>query len=255
MRLRRAVKRSMASRYSARRWLRSVTSRALFRRASMRSSHAWVVFKLPESPRRHVWTWWMLPSGSTRPLQPIRNDWNLPSSLSVSAEANSWARRVMLKPTSGHLLDHFTDPPLWRIVDDRHLEAVAAGEARVGQELLGSCHIADGTLPALVVKGAHGRDRRAPRRVLAFPRYLVQRLAVDAVVERLPDPRVVGQRGAEVAGRVLLSGLVAHVDGDALVAEPGHVRHLEAPLALDGGGVGRRHLVHDGDVAGSQVGQ
>src|SRR2546426_3601804 len=37
----------------------------------------------------------------------------------------------------GHALQDLSDPTLLGIVDDRHLEAVAAGEAGIGQELLG----------------------------------------------------------------------------------------------------------------------
>ena len=87
---------SIASRYSARRWSTSLTSRARFRSASIFSSQASVVLRLP----LHVWFWWMLPSGSTRPLQPIWNACSLPSSSSFSADANSWGRSEMLKPAS-----------------------------------------------------------------------------------------------------------------------------------------------------------
>src|SRR5262245_30748671 len=79
----------------------------------------------------------------------------------------------------GHLLDHLTDPAVRRLVLHGHLEAVAIGEASVGQELLGARHVARRALSALVVEGAHRRDGRAVRRVLALPDDLVQRLAVD----------------------------------------------------------------------------
>src|SRR2546422_6575719 len=137
----------------------------------MASSHELVVFRVPP----HVWNWWMLPSGSTRPLQPTRNARSRPASLSSKAEANSDG---------------------------------AAGEAGVSQELLGLREIAGRALAALVVEGADRRDRRAARRVLTVPRDLVQRLAVDREIEGLAHARIVGQRGAEVAGRLGLAGLV-----------------------------------------------
>ena len=80
------------------------------------------------------------------------------------------------------------------------------------------------------------------------------RPAIDAELEGLAHARVVSQRRAEIAGRVRLAGLVAEVDGDALIAERSRSR-LEAPLALDSGRVGRRHLVHEVDIARFQIRQ
>src|SRR5437867_4549552 len=108
-----------------------------------------------------------------------------------------------------HLLDDLAGTPLARIVDDRQLEAVAAGQARVGQELLGAGHIAGRALAALVEEDADRRDRRAPRREEAVPGDLVQRFSIDAELERLANARVVGERRAEIARRVELAGLVS----------------------------------------------
>src|SRR5207244_12296887 len=94
-----------------------------------------------------------------------------------------------------HPLDDFAEPALLGIVDQRHLERVAAGEAGVGQELLGLREVAGWALAALVVEGADRRDRRAPGRVLAVPRHLVQGLAVAGELEGRPRPRIAGARG------------------------------------------------------------
>ena len=140
-----------------------------------------VAFRLP----LHVWTWWMLPSGSTRPLQPMRNAWCLPSSLSVSGRGELLRRAADVEAGLARPCRWMTSPTrrCARVVDDRHLEAVAAGQPGVGQELLGPRHVAARALAALVEEDADRRDRRAARRVLAVPRHLVQGLAVDAELE------------------------------------------------------------------------
>ena len=165
------------------------------------------------------------------------------------------AQRDVEAGLTRHLLDDLGHAAFAGIVDHRHLEAVATGVPGVGQELLGARHVAPGALPALVEEDADRRDRRAARRVETVPRDLVQRLPIDAELERFANARVVGQRRPEVGGRVLLARLVAQVDRDALIAEPGHVRQLELSLALDAGRVGRRHLVHHVDVTRAQIGQ
>src|SRR5437773_6786099 len=131
-----------------------------------------------------------------------------------------------------HLLDDFADAALAGVVDDHHLERIAVGQSGLGQELLGAGHVPAGALAVLVEEDADGRDRRAARCEEPVPRHLVQGLPVDAELEGLAYPRIVGERRAEVAGRVLLARLVAKVDGDALVAEACHVRQLEFALAL-----------------------
>src|SRR5207237_10833320 len=141
---------------------------------------------------------------------------------------------------AGHLLDDLADPALAGIVDDRHLEGVAAARhAGLREQLLRLRHVAAGALACLVREGADGRDRRAAGSVETVPHHLVQRLAVDGELEGLAYAWIVGQGRAEIARRVLLARLVAQVDVDALVAESRHVRQLEPALALDGGGVAR----------------
>ena len=54
----------------------------------MVSSHDRVVLSVPPQ----VWNWWMLASGSTRPLHPIRNAASFRASSSFSADANSAGR-------------------------------------------------------------------------------------------------------------------------------------------------------------------
>src|SRR5215471_3647661 len=152
-----------------------------------------------------------------------------------------------------HPLDHLGDAAVLGVVDDRHLEALAAAEAGVGQELLRARHVAHGTLPALVEERAHRRDRRAARRVLPVPRHLVQRLAVDGEVEGLAHARVVRERRAEVSRRLRLARLVVEVDGDPRVADARDARHLETPFLLEAHRVGGRHQVHEVDVARAQI--
>src|SRR5712664_1460449 len=156
---------------------------------------------------------------------------------------------------AGHPLDDLAEAALLRVVHDGELEGVAVGQPGRGEELLGLGQVAAGTLAALVVERADRGDRGAGRRVLAVPRHLVDGLAVEAQVEGLAHPWVVGERGAQVAGRLGLAGLVPLVDGHAGVAEAGHARHLEAPFLLQVHRVGRGHQVHDVDVARAQVGE
>src|SRR5438093_1980463 len=163
------------------------------------------------------------------------------------------AQRDVEAGLARHLLDHLAHAALARIVDDRQLEGVAAREAGVGEQLLRAGDVASGALARLVEEHADRRDGRASRRVKAVPHHLVQRLAVDGELQRLAHARVVGERRAEIARRVLLARLVSQVDRDALVAEPRHVGQLEASFALDGGGIARPHHVHHVDVARAQV--
>src|SRR5439155_5790571 len=154
-----------------------------------------------------------------------------------------------------HALDDLADASLLRIVDDHQLEREASREPGVGEQLLGTGHVARRAFPALVEERADRRDRGTPRRVQAVPRHLVERLAVDRELERLANARVVGERRPEVPGRLRLATLVAEVDGDAVVPEARHVRDLEPTLLLEARRVRRRDQVHDVDVAGAQVGQ
>ena len=108
---------------------------------------ACVVFRLPWQ----VWNWWMLASGSTRPLQPIRKAWSLPASSSFRAEANSDGPDGDVEAgLLRHPLDHLAHAALRRLVLDRELEAVAAGRGprrrgaswrgpRLGPDTCGSC--------------------------------------------------------------------------------------------------------------------
>src|SRR5256712_1598317 len=154
-----------------------------------------------------------------------------------------------------HALNDLADAPLLRVVDDHHLEAVAAGGPGLGQELLGSGHVAAGALTALVEERAVRRDRGAAGRVQAVPRHLIEGLAVDRELERLPNAWVVCEWRAEVPRRLRLADLVVEVDGDAVVAEARHVRDLEPPFLLEARRVGRRHQVHEVDVARAEVRQ
>src|SRR5215470_15647272 len=155
-----------------------------------------------------------------------------------------------------HALDDLAGSPVLGIVDDDHLEAVAARLAGVGEELLRLGDVAHGALAALVGEGAHGRDGCASDRVLAIPHDLVQRLAVDAEFERLPDPRVIGQRRAQVSGRLgRLAVLVVEIDRDAEVPDAGDARDLDLALLAEVGGIRRSDLVHHVDVARTQVRQ
>src|SRR5689334_781887 len=123
---------------------------------------------------------------------------------------------------AGHALDDLAHAALLWIVDDDHLELVAVRQPGVGQELLGAGDVARGALARLVEEHAVGRDRPAPHGVLAVVGHLVERLAIDRQLQRLAHPRVVGQRRAQIAGRVLLAGLVVDVDRDRVEAETGH---------------------------------
>ena len=155
----------------------------------------------------------------------------------------------------GHALDDLAHSPLLGIVDDGQLEAVPPGQPSVGQELLGLGDIPGRALAALVVKRAHGGDRRAARRVLAVPGHLVQRFAVDTEIERLADPWIIGEGRPQIDRRCVLPVLVVEVDGDAQIVEAGDAGHLEPALLLQAGGIGRRDQVHHVDVARAQVGQ
>src|SRR5712691_149342 len=128
-------------------------------------------------------------------------------------------------------------------------------EPGLGQELLGSGQVAAGALAALVEERAVRRERGAAGRVQAVPRHLIEGLAVDRELERLPNARVVREWRAEVPRRLRLAALVVEVDGDAVVAEARHVRDLEPPFLLEARRVGRRHQVHEVDVARAEVRQ
>ncbi len=163
------------------------------------------------------------------------------------------AQRDVEPRLPGHPLHHLAQSPLLGVVHDHQLEGVAAGEAGVREQLLGPRHVAGGALPALVVEGADRAERRAAGRVLSLPHHLVEGVPVDRQVQRLPHAGVVGERGAEVARRVLLAGLVPEVDGDAGVGEPGHARDLEPALLPEAHRVARRHQVRHVDVTRAQV--
>ena len=81
----------------------------------------------------------------------MRKAWCLPAS-SVVQRGGELLRpeRDVEAGLLRHLLDHFAHPPLLRVVDDHQLEAVAAGEPGVGQELLGARHVARRALPRLL---------------------------------------------------------------------------------------------------------
>src|SRR5712691_6661646 len=153
----------------------------------------------------------------------------------------------------GHALQHLSHPTLLGIVDDRHLEAVAAGEAGIGQQLLGPRHVAARALPALVIERAHRRDGSAADRVLALPGHLVQGLTIDREVERLADARVVGERRSEVSRRARLAVLVPDIEREARVADARDARHFEPAFLLQAGGLGRSDEVHHVDVPRPEI--
>src|SRR2546427_2949640 len=133
---------------------------------------------------------------------------------------------------AGHALDDLTDAPLLRVVDDHHLEAVATGEPGLGQELLGSGQVAAGALAALVEERAVRRDRGAAGRVQAVPRHLIEGLAVDRELERLPNARVVREWRAEVPRRLRLAALVVAVGWGGAVVAGRPRRGAATPLPL-----------------------
>src|SRR6185312_1793675 len=111
-------------------------------------------------------------------------------------------------------------------------------------------------LPALVVEGAHRRDRRAVGRVLALPDHLVQGLAVDRQLERLAHARVVGERRADVpGGRGRLPVFVPQVDAEPGPTNPRHAGDVELRLLAEARRVRRVDQVHEVDVARAEVGE
>ena len=155
----------------------------------------------------------------------------------------------------GHALDHLAHAPHLGIVDDGHLEAVAIRQAGIGQELLGFGDVTGGALAALVIERAHGGDRRAARRVLAVPGDLIQCLTIDAEIQRLANPGIVGERRPQIDRRRVLPVLVVEVDGDALIVEAGNAGDHEPALLLQAGGVRRPDELHHVDIPRAQVGQ
>jgi len=117
-----------------------------------------VVFRLP----LQVWNWWMLPSGSTRPLQPRTRACKLPGVILLQHRGElQGAEGDVESGLFGHALDHSPTRRCcgrWSPSARTRTRPPAGG----GEELLGLGHVAGRALPGLVVEGADRGDGGAP---------------------------------------------------------------------------------------------
>ena len=191
----------------------------------------------------------MLPSGSTRPDQPIANVSNCPASSWFSDVTNSVGSSTTLKPI-GFSIDWITWPsraatgsvPSIRCTvtpgDAPERVNAAFAPADVGSQL------ARDPLRRRVPRRA-GRNREAVGIHRAAEDDLVDHLPVERELERLPQVGRLRDRRAGVRVRQLAEPLrVADVHRDALVADRGR---LEQPQRLV---VGNRLEVGRGEALG-----
>src|SRR5215468_8812703 len=147
-----------------------------------------------------------------------------------------------------HRLHDLGHRAVLRPVHHQEVERQGCLDAGLLEQRLRLGEVALGNWEALLIIEVLRADPLVAGDELAVEHYLVQRLAVDAELQRLAHPRLLAQR-------IVGLGAVAEIEHDAEEAQRHRLAELELGRLAHRLDVGRQHALHDVEAARAQVRQ